>query len=175
MEHRYSPLIRLYDTIVLQRPRLILLCLLVVIAVLGYKAQDFKLDASTETLILETDEDFIYSRVIKSRYGDLDYLLLIYTPANDLFTDEALAQLKRLRDDLRQLNGVSTVTSILDAPLLKSSSGPVGERKPVPGIQTLESPAVDRKLAKMEFGQSPLYQNQLISPDLKPLPCRFAG
>ena len=156
-----------YDKIVLERPRLILLCLLVVIAFLGYKAKDFKLDASTETLILETDKDFKYSRIIKSRYGSHDYLLMIYTPADDLFSDLALAQLTRLRDDLRQLNGVSSVISILDAPLLKSSAEPGGEGEPGGGIQTLESPAVDRRLAKIEFSKSPLYQNLLISPDLK--------
>ncbi len=167
MENRNSVLARFYDKIVLERPRLILLCLLVVIAFLGYKAKDFKLDASTETLILETDEDFIYSRIIKSRYGDLDYLLMIYTPVNDLFSDEALAQLKRLRDDLRQLNGVSSVISILDVPLLKSTPEPAGEHKPAAGSQTLESPAVDRRLAKIEFSKSPLYQNLLVSPDLK--------
>jgi len=167
MENRNSVLSRYYDKIVLERPRLILLCLLVVIALLGYKAKDFKLDASTETLILETDEDFIYSRIIKSRYGGLDYLLMIYTPVNDLFSDDALAQLTRLRDDLRKLNGVSSVISMLDVPLLKSLPEPVGGRKPGAGIQTLESPKVDRRLAKIEFSKSPLYQNLLVSPDLK--------
>jgi predicted RND superfamily exporter protein len=167
MANRNSLLTRFYDKIVLERPRLILLCLVVVIAFLGYKAKDFKLDASTETLILETDEDFIYSQIIKSRYGGYDYLLMIYTPTKDLFSDEALAHLTRLRDDLRQLNGVSSVISILDAPLLKSSSEPIGERVSAVGIQTLESPTVDRRLAKIEFSKSPLYQNLLVSPDLK--------
>ena len=167
MANRNLLLTRFYDKIVLERPRLILLCLLMVIAFLGYNAKNFKLDASTETLILETDEDFIYSRIIKSRYGSLDYLLMIYTPTNDLFSDEALAQLTRLRDDLRQLNGVSSVISILDVPLLKSSLESVGEWKPGAGVQTLESPAVDRRLAKIEFRKSPLYQNLLVSPDLK--------
>ena len=88
MDNCNSLLTHYYDKLVLKRPRLILLCLLIVIALLGYKAKDFKLDASTDTLILETDEDFIYSRIIKLRYGGLDYLLMIYTPANDLFSNE---------------------------------------------------------------------------------------
>jgi predicted RND superfamily exporter protein len=167
MQNRNSLLTRFYDKIVLERPRLILLCLLVVIALLGYKAKDFKLDASTETLILKTDEDFKYSRIIKSRYGSQDYLLMIYTPVNDLFSDETLATLARLRDDLRQLKGVSSVISILDVPLLKSTPGLVGKRGTTADIQTLESPAVDRRLAKTEFSKSPLYVNQLVSPDLK--------
>jgi predicted RND superfamily exporter protein len=167
MANHNSLLTRFYDKIVLERPRLILLCLLVVIAVLGYNAKNFKLDASTETLILETDEDFIYSRIIKSRYGAHDYLLMIYSPKNDLFSDETLANLARLRDDLKQLEGVSSVISILDVPLLKSSPGFAGEGGPADGIKTLESPNVDRQLAKVEFSTSPLYTNLLVSPDLK--------
>ncbi len=165
MENRNSQFARLYDKVILERPRLILFCLLAVIAFLGYEAKNFKLDASTETLILETDEDFIYSRIIKSRYASHDYLLMIYTPADDLFSDKTLAKLSRLRDELRQLQCVSSVISILDAPLLESSPGPVGEI--FRGIQTLESPTVDRRLAKIEFSKSPLYQNLLVSPDLK--------
>ena len=34
-------------------------------------------------------------------------------------------------------------------------------------IQTLESPTVDRELARIEFKESPFYQNLLVSPDLK--------
>lgn len=165
MKKYYSPLIRFYDKLILERPWLILFCLLVVISFLGYKAKDFRLDASTETLILETDEDFIYSQIIKSRYGSHDYLLMTYAPEGDLFSDTALAKLSNLRDELRQLKGVSSVISILDAPLLESPPVPV--RDLVAGIQTLDSPTVDRQMAKKEFSKSPLYRNLLVSPDLK--------
>ena len=65
-----------FDKVIFERPRIILLCLLAVVSFLGYKAKDFKLDASTETLILETDQDLLYSQIIKSRYGGHDYLLM---------------------------------------------------------------------------------------------------
>jgi hypothetical protein len=92
---------------------------------------------------------------------------MIYSPKNDLFSDETLANLARLRDDLKQLEGVSSVISILEVPLLKSSPGFAGEGGPADGIKTLESPNVDRQLAKVEFSTSPLYTNLLVSPDLK--------
>jgi predicted RND superfamily exporter protein len=154
-----------FDKIVLERPRLILLCLLAVVSFLGYKAKDFRLDASTETLILETDQDLQYSQVIKSRYGGHDYLLLTYTPQKDLFSDEVLAKLASLRNELKRLKNVSSVFSILDAPLLESPPVPV--RELATRIQTLESSTVDRKLAKIEFSSSPLYNKLLVSPDLK--------
>jgi predicted RND superfamily exporter protein len=165
MKKLYLLLSEFFDKVILERPRLVLLCLLAVISFLGYKAKDFKLDASTETLILETDQDLRYSQIIKSRYGGHDYLLMTYTPEEDLFSDQVLAKLARLRNELRQLKNVSSVISILDVPLLESPPVPV--RELASGIQTLESPTVDRRLAKIEFRKSPLYNKLLISPDLK--------
>ena len=165
MTERHSLLKKFYDKLILRYPRLVILCILVAIAFLGYKARDFRLDASAETLLLETDEDLRYSRIIKDRYGDYDYLVMTYSPKNDLFSDKGLADLVRLRNELKQLKSVSSVVSILDVPLLESPPVPVKEL--ATHIQTLESPTVDRKLAKLELKSSPLYQNLLISPDLK--------
>ncbi|MGD8740701.1 MAG: MMPL family transporter [Desulfobacterales bacterium] len=156
---------RFYDGVVLEYPRIVILGILVLISFLSYKAADFRLDASTETLIIETDEDLRYSRLIKSRYGGYDYLLITYSPKTDLFSNESLKKLAQLRDDLKKTKRVASVVSILDAPLLESPPAPVKEL--TTSIQTLESPTVDRKLAKIEFRDSPLYQNLLVSPDLK--------
>jgi len=158
-------IIRFYDKVILKRPGITVLCLLAVVSFLGFQAMDFKLDASAETLILQTDEDLQYSRLINTRYGGHDYLLITYTPENDLFSDKSLEKLARLRDELKQLERVSSVTSILDAPLLESPPLPLTEM--VSNINTIESPTVDRKLARIEFGTSPLYKNLLVSPDLK--------
>jgi len=156
---------RFYDRVVLEYPRIVIFGILLLISFLSYKAADFRLDASTETLIIETDEDLQYSRLIKSRYGGYDYLLITYSPKADLFSDESLKKLAQLRDDLKRTKRVTSVVSILDAPLLESPPVPVKEL--TTGLQTLESPAVDRRLARIEFKDSPLYQNLLVSPDLK--------
>ena len=165
MTKRHSFLTGFYDKLILKRPGIIILCILAAIAFLGYKARDFKLDASAETLLLETDEDLRYSRIIKSRYGGYDYLLMTYAPKSDLFSDKALADLARLKKELMQLNSVSSVVTILDIPLLESPPVPLKEL--ASNIQTLQSPTVDRKLARVELQNSPLYRNLLVSPDLK--------
>ena len=165
MTKRHTLLTSFYDKLILRYPRLVILCILVAISFLGYKARDFKLDASAETLLIETDEDLRYSRIIKSRYGGYDYLVMTYAPKHDLFSDRALADLTRLRNELDQLKSVASVVSILDIPLLESPPVPV--KKLATHIQTLESPTVDRKLVRVELKNSPLYQNLLISPDLK--------
>jgi predicted RND superfamily exporter protein len=165
MKTLHALIIPFYDKVILKRPGITILCLLAAVSLLGYQAKDFKLDASAETLILETDEDLQYSRLIKSRYGGHDYLLITYRPKNDLFSDKTLKKLVRLRDELLQLERVSSVVSILDAPLLASPPLPLKEM--VSNINTIESPTVDRKLARIEFSTSPLYKNLLVSPDLE--------
>ncbi len=158
-------LIRVYDKYLLEWPRLLLIGLLIGIVFLAYQSKYFKLDASPQTLILETDQDLKYSQLIQTRYGGHEYLLITYTPMGDLFTDHELKRLSRLRDDLKNLENVASVASILDAPLLESPPLPVRELGS--RVRTLESPDADRALARREFAESPLYRDLLISPDLK--------
>jgi predicted RND superfamily exporter protein len=165
MTKRHLFLTGFYKQLILKRPGITILCILAAIAFLGYKARDFKLDASAETLLLETDADLQYSRIIKSRYGGYEYLLMTYAPQADMFSDKVLADLARLKKELMQLDSVSSVVTILDIPLLESPPVPVKEL--ASNLQTLQSPGVDRQLARVELQNSPLYRNLLISPDLK--------
>ncbi|MCP4369651.1 MAG: RND family transporter [Deltaproteobacteria bacterium] len=154
-----------FDRVILEYPKLVIICFLVVTSFLGYKAKDFKLDASAETLMLENDKDLRHSRLINSRYGQNDFLFMTYSPEDDLFSNRSLAKLTRLRDELRQLKFIASVATILDVPLLESPPVPIKELSA--NIQTLESPAVDKELAIIELGGSPIYRNLLVSPDLK--------
>lgn len=149
--------------------------MLAAVAVLTFQARRFRLDASAETLVLENDEDLRYARLISSRYGQQDFLVLTYTPRGDMLSEKTLATLARLRDDLRSLESVSSVLSILDVPLL--ASPPVSLKELTGDLPTLESPAVDRDLARMELRDSPLFQNLLLSRDLQTtaLLVNFAG
>jgi len=154
-----------YDRIILQYPLLVIILFLFVVSFLGYKAKDFKLDASAETLVLENDEDLLYSRIINSRYGNNEYLLIAFVPREDLLSEKVLKALSSLRNELKQVESVSSVVSILDVPLLESPPVPVKEL--ASKIQTLESPGVDKNLARIELQNSPIYQNLLVSPNFK--------
>jgi len=160
-----SLLKQFFDTFILTRPKVVIICLVVLVSFFGYAAKDFKLDASAETLVLENDKDLQYSRIIDSRYVLQDYLVMTYAPKGDLLDNTTLTNLSRLCDDLKKLKNVSKVVSILDAPLLESPPIPIKEL--TGDIPTIESSRVDKKLAKTEFRNSPLYKNLLVSPDLK--------
>ncbi len=152
-----------FDCVVLRYPRTVILFVLAIVAFFAFQAKHFRLDASAETLVLENDESLRYARLISSRYGQHNFLALTYTPKGDLFSKKTLATLARLRDDLRSIERVLSVRSILDVPLLESPSVPLKEL--TDDLPTLDSPTVDVNLAKIELRDSPLYQNLLLSPD----------
>ncbi|MFQ5597908.1 MAG: RND family transporter [Nitrospiria bacterium] len=150
---------------ILRRSRTVLIGLVLCIAFLAYQAKDFRLDASADTLILEDDKDLRYTRTIVNRYGEQDYVVVTYTTKTDLFSEKSLETIAELQADLEALDGVASVMSLLDVPLLESPPIPVKELSKK--IVTLQTPEVDIALARMEFQNSPIYQNLLVSPDLE--------
>ncbi|MBN2455718.1 MAG: MMPL family transporter [Sedimentisphaerales bacterium] len=154
-----------FDRVVLEHPKIVIVCMLAAVVFFGFEAKNFKLDASADTLLLENDKDLRYSRLISSRYGEHSSLVLMVTPRGGLFSEQALATLGQLRDDLKSEKSVLSVISILDVPLFESP--PVSLKELTEELPTLSSGRVDRDMAKVEFRDSPIYRNLLVSPDLK--------
>jgi len=163
MTNPHSRPAALFDRLILGHPGVVVLCVLLAGGLLALEARHFSMDASTETLLLEDDEDLRYARQIGTRYGQQELLALTYTPRGDLFSDETLAALRLLRDELSRLDHVSSVRSILDVPLMES--GPVSLESLKGNVATLESATVEKAAAVDELRQSPLYRNLLVSPD----------
>lgn len=163
---KYHTMTRLFfDRVLLQYPKTIILCFLAVVCFFSFQARHFRLDASSETLMLEDDEDLRYSQLISSRYGQHEFLILTYSPKGDLLSDETLAALGKLRGELRSLDRVASVVSILDVPLFEDPS--VSLKDVSSGLPTLESAGVDRELARVELSESGLYRDLLVSSDLR--------
>jgi predicted RND superfamily exporter protein len=156
---------RFYEYGVLAYPKTVLLLLIIAIGFLGQEATRLEVDASAETLVLEDDEDLRHTRAVNARYGNADFLVVSFTPKEDLLSDSTLDIIRRLKKDLIALDGVESVVSILDVPLLESPPLPVKEM--VKNVRTLESPEVDRAMAREEFINSPIYRNLIVSPDFK--------
>jgi predicted RND superfamily exporter protein len=152
-----------YEKLVLGRPVLTLLLLVVLLLLFGAFIPRFELDVSADSLVLENDADLEYYRNIRARYGSDDYLILTYTPKENLFSDKNLQRIRELRDRLRGIDRVESVLTILDVPLLESP--PISLDEFSEGAPMLEQPSTDRTLASRELTESPLYRNRLISPD----------
>ncbi|MBU0674902.1 MAG: MMPL family transporter [Proteobacteria bacterium] len=160
-----SRISRFYDRLILSRPGVTLLVVLGVLVFFAFRIPDFKLDASGDSLVLENDHDLRYFRQINDRYGASDVLILTYTPTGNLFAPESLAALKSLRDELREVHGIESVTSILDVPLLFTSKVGLSDLGEPGRIKTLEDSGIDLAVAEDELLTNPLYARRLLSQD----------
>ncbi|MBT7591679.1 MAG: RND family transporter [Candidatus Scalindua sp.] len=160
-----SSLLNFYTRYILNRPIIVIIVLLGVFAYLGFNAKHFRIDASADSLILENDKDYKYYRKISKTYGSHSYMFITYKPKGDIFSPETLSKLGSLRDELKKIKRVSTVLTILDVPLLRNPPVPIKEL--IPNIKNLEHPDVDIHLARTEIESSPIYQELLVSADMK--------
>lgn len=127
-------------------------------------ASRFSFDASADTLVVEDDPDLLLYREISAVFGGDDFLLVTFTPhAGDLLASANLDALGRLQRRLGEIEGVTSVFSVLDAPLLRSP--PVSIDELADGFRTLRSPDVDLALAADELASSPFFRELLISAD----------
>ncbi len=159
-----KPFQKIYENLVLDHPFITLLFVLAVTLFFGFHTQNFRLDASSESLSLKNDQAVKYYRSIKARYGSDDYLVVTYTPRTaDIFSPEILGDLNTLRDQLASLERVQSVTSIFDVPLM--SSPPVTIEELNRNSRTLLDSNTVQTLARQELSNSPLYANLLMSED----------
>lgn len=154
-----------YLSAVIHHPKIVLLAVALVALALAAGLPNFKLDASSDSLTLEHDEDLNFFRETSKMFESGDFLVITFQPYDDLFSEESLAVLRNLQNDLAQVEGVTGVNSILNVPLLYSPKRSLTET--VSGVRTLETPGVDKELAKQEFLESPIYEDMILSPDAR--------
>ena len=155
---------KVYDSIVLGHPKVVLIVLLLLLSFFSYHAKDFKLDASPDTLLLEDDKDLKIFRETIARYDIKEFLVVTFTPHEDLFSEGSLKRLIELREELKSLERADSVVTLLDIPLLQTS-GVELSKITQENIKTLEDPGVDTERAKKEILESPVYKDLVLSAD----------
>ena len=155
----------LYENTILKNPKSIFVILLITLLSFGYYSKDFRLDASSETLLIEGDPDLEYLREITERYGSKEFLVLTYTPNEGMVTDTSVNNLLSLKYKIQSLDWVHSVITLLDIPLLNNSDAPLQER--LEGFKTLKDEGVDKDRGFKEILNSPVFRNFVISEDGK--------
>jgi len=156
---------KIYESSIIEKPKFTLLVLIILLLSFGYFTKDFQLDASSDTLLLENDPDLKYLREVNTKYGSKDFLVLTYTPKEDLLAPNTIKNLTNLKNDLASLSWANNVITILDVPLLKNNDDPLAER--IKNFKTLSSEDVDKERGFDEIINSPIYKEFVISKDGK--------
>jgi len=158
-------LAQLYQNFVLKNPKVVLVLLIITILSFGYYTKDFRLDASSETLLIDGDPDLAYLKEVSERYGSKEFLILTYTPNEEMVSDTSINNLLSLKYKIQSLNWVHSVVTLLDVPLLSNTDSPLQER--LESFKTLKDEEVDKDRGFKEILNSPVFKNFVISEDGK--------
>uniref|UniRef100_UPI0035696E5E MMPL family transporter n=1 Tax=Arsukibacterium sp. TaxID=1977258 RepID=UPI0035696E5E len=83
----------------------------------------FRIDASAETLLVKNNELYIKSQLANQRFSPDEFILVAYKPRDgELFSAQTFADITALSAQYATLERVSSVTSMLTVPLLNDAS-----------------------------------------------------
>ena len=137
--------------------------LITFVSVLGLS--NFKLDASSDALVLENDEALKVYREAEDEFGDSSFLIVTYEPDKELFSDYSINRIINLENDLKNIDGVDSVLSLLDAPIFFQPR--VGLSEITDNLKDLTFEDINLELAKDEIINNPIYKELIISKDGK--------
>ena len=157
--------VHLYQNIILKNPKSVFFLLLIALLSFGYFSKDFRLDASSETLLIEGDPDLQYLKEVTERYGSRDFLILTHTPNEGMILDTTINNLLSLKYKIQSLDWVYSVITLLDIPLLNNSDAPLQER--LKDFKTLKDEDVNKEKGFKEILDSPIFRNYVISKNGK--------
>ena len=156
---------RLYQNIVIEKPKPIFALLILCLIGFGYYTKDFRLDASSDTLLIDGDPDLKYLKEINERYHAKEFLVLTYTPKEAMTSESSINNLLSLKYKIQSLEWVHSVITLLDIPLLNSTDKTLSER--LQNFSTLKSEGIDKERGFDEILNSPVFRNFVISEDGK--------
>ncbi len=154
-----------YQKNIIEKPKIIFAILLVCLASFGFFTKDFRLDASSETLLIDGDPDLKYLKEVTERYNSKEFLVLTYTPNEAMVSENSINNLLSLKYKIQSLDWVHSVITILDIPLLNSTDKTLTER--LQNFSTLKSDGINKNRGFNEILNSPVFRNFVISEDGK--------
>ena len=155
--------IKKYANFVIKKPFLILSFVFIFTTTGSLGISNFKLDASSDALVLEGDQALRTYRENEEEFGDSSFLIVTFEPKNELFSVDSIQTLKNIENDISDIDGVDSVLSLMDAPIFFQPK--VGLTEVADNLKDLESEGIDLDLAKNEIINNPIYKDLIISKD----------
>jgi predicted RND superfamily exporter protein len=152
-----------YHLVITRYASAIVLIALVLAGVALSQLEKVRLDASSDSLLLQGDPDLAFFEEATERYESYEFLIMTWEPESPLLGEASLSGLSAMVSDLKSVPDVRSVTSALDVPLLESPPISLTDLSDLDSIPSLRDPQVDRALALREFTSSQLYKNLVVS------------
>jgi len=154
-----------FFNLLIKKPAWSLILLLIVIVTTLSQIQYFSLDASSDSLSLEGDDNLELYFKTQETFGSDESLIISYTAKESIINVDQLEHLRSFRDSLLTIEEVDSVISILDVSLFKSP--PLSLVDLSRDLITIDNGKADMSFIESEFQSSPIYANNLVSKDLR--------
>ncbi|MGO4891278.1 efflux RND transporter permease subunit [Flavobacterium sp. W21_SRS_FM6] len=129
---------------------------------LGFFVQNFRIDASAETLLLKNNKLYIESQLINQRFAPQEFILVAYEPKEgDVFSEQSFQAITQLSKAFSQLDRVEAVTHILNVPLLSQVESL--DAKLNPDDWTWQAKRFSPENMRQIFNEHPLYTDLLVN------------
>ena len=145
---------------IVKNNKLTLIVLAAFIVISSLSLDKFRFDASSDTLVLDTDPSYELYEDINDRFSSTEFLV-IALEGDNIFSDESLKQLQILEYKLEEIVGVSNVISILDAPLFEQPK--LSLVKSATNDKYLLQDDLDLQDVRRELIESPLFNELIIN------------
>ena len=134
---------------------------LLLIFFLTIKAKEFRIDASSDTLVAQNDEDYMYFNYYNNIFPSQNYLILAIKSDNKI-NEKLIKNIDQISNKIIDLDKVYNVFNINKAPILFANNTELIDLSNQK-IETIENSELDLNVILNEFSDSPIYKNQIIN------------
>ena len=151
---------RLY-TLIVNKPKQILVALLVLTGLFAYPALSVRFDSSVDSLLPGNDPERHYYAGVRQVFGS-DELGIVGLIADNIYTQEVLHKIRRLTQAIEQVEGVEKVLSLTNAPDPVASSV-----KQIPLISEIPTTPAALAALQAKLADRPIYLDNLAAADTR--------
>ncbi|WP_139138981.1 efflux RND transporter permease subunit [Alteromonas confluentis] len=106
----------------------ILVAFVIALTGLGFYINQFRIDASADTLLVKDNKLYIQTQVADQTFNPQEFILLAYQPkGHELFSRQTFDDIEMLSARIKQIDRVEAVTSIINVPLINDTSALTGD------------------------------------------------
>ena len=135
-----------YLKFIISSSKLVIFGLVVVLFISSNGINNFKLDASSDALVIEGDTSLKKFREAEKEFGGSDFLIVVIEPNDEIFTHTTIETIKSLEQKIESIEGIESVLSLVDAPVFFQPKVPLVDVSD--NLKDLDDPAIDLTLAK---------------------------
>ncbi len=160
----FSNFVQALAGLVIRKPVIVVVLMLAIVMTCGAYIVHLNIDASPDSLMLESDPDLQYYREVHREYGTDEYIIIGYKPNKSILDSTVISFIESISQQIRTIEGVAGVSSLSNVPLLlqQEEDETTGKTK----FANLLSNNVDIAIAEKELTTSPIYVSNLVSKDL---------